>query len=66
LAAQASEATKSIEINVAESVDVALSEEQCTLLKRGIEQLLAALHVVEVEMEVTPDGTIRVSARLHA
>jgi hypothetical protein len=71
MAAQASEAAKSIEINVAdvidvrEPVDVVLSKEQRMFLKRGIEQVLAALHFVEVVVEVAPDGTVRVAARLR-
>jgi hypothetical protein len=48
-----------------QSAAVVLSKEQRTLLKRGIEQVLAALHFVEVVVEVAPDGTVRVAARLH-
>jgi hypothetical protein len=47
-----------------QSAAVVLSKEQRTLLKRGIEQVLAALHFVEVAVEVAPDGTVRVAARL--
>jgi hypothetical protein len=37
---------------------------QRTLLKRAIEKVLAALHYVEVVVEVGPDGTIRIRTRL--
>ena len=48
-----------------QSAAVILSKEQRTLLKLGIEQVLAALHFVEVVVEVAHDGTVRVVARLR-
>ena len=48
-----------------QAATLVLSKEQRTLLKRGIEQVLAALHFVEVVVEVAPDGTVRVAARLR-
>jgi hypothetical protein len=50
------------EYNVAGG-DATLTPEQRGLLQRAIEKVLTALHVVEVVVEVAPDGTISVGVR---
>ena len=67
---RASNAPPLIEIRAAEvitvntdEVGVVLSEEQRSLLKRGLERVLSVAYALDIGVEVAPDGTVRYGVR---